>query len=109
MKFRVIARCYDGSATVKELESLYEHDREITYRTFARHVDIADISKELGYAYGRHAEGLRLHKDWHVRFSVSKFRGKKVYHLVWSQIDFIFGDDILRFKHYENNEVPTGA
>ena len=91
-KYRVIAKCCDGSCTVEELENLYEHDRDITYSTFARHVDIPNISECLGYGYGRHTKVLRLKNDYHVRFHVSKFRGKRCYHLVWSQIDHIFGE-----------------
>jgi hypothetical protein len=90
-KLRVIARCCDGSCTVDELEYLYDHDREIKYSTFARHVDIPFISDYLGYIHGSHKQqGLRLKKDWHVRFYSSKFRGKRCYHLDWSQIDHIF-------------------
>lgn len=94
-RYRVIAQCNNGTATVAELESLYEHDREIKYAAFARHVDIQDICEALGYAFGRHTKGLRLWKDWHVEFSVSRFRGKRVWHLVWSQIDFVFGEKTI--------------
>jgi hypothetical protein len=89
-KLLLVARCNDGSATLDELETLYDHDREITYQTFARHVDIPEISMELGYAFGRHSKGLRLRKDWHVRYYRSKFRGQVCYHLDWSAIDHIF-------------------
>jgi len=91
-KLPLIAKCCDGSCTVDELEYLYEHDREITYRTFARFVDIGWLSDYLGYSFGRHAKGLRLKTDWHVRFYRSKFREKVAYHLVWSEIDHIFGE-----------------
>lgn len=92
LKLPLIARCCDGSATVNELENLYDHDREITYKTFAKHVDIKELAEYLGYAFGRWERGVRLSKDWHVRFYRSKFRGKVCYHLVWSEIDHIFGE-----------------
>ena len=37
MKYGIIAQCNNGTATVEELEYLYEHDRQITTKTFARH------------------------------------------------------------------------
>lgn len=90
MKLRCIARCNDGSTNLVELESLYEHDKEIKFKTFAKYVDISALSEYLGYVLGRHARGLRLKNDWHVRFYKSKFRGTICYHLVWSEIDHIF-------------------
>lgn len=90
MKLPLIAQCNNGTATLAELEDLYEHDREITYRTFAKYVDIKDLSERLGYVWGRHAKGLRLSKDWHVQYYRSEFRGKVCYHLDWSSIDHIF-------------------
>lgn len=89
-KLQLVARCNDGRATLAELESLYDHDFEITYETFAKHVDVRAVAEMLGYAYGRHAEGLRLSDDYAVKFYRSKFRGKVCYHLDWSSIDHIF-------------------
>ena len=88
-KFQLVARCCDGTATLCELETLYEHDREITFETFARHVDLKAISDYLGYAFGNQ-KGLHLRKDWAIRVYKSKFRNKLCYHLDWSSIDHIF-------------------
>lgn len=90
-KYRLIARCCDGSCTNEELEYLYEHDREIKFDAFARHVNIQTISEYLGYAFGN-TKGLHLKNDWHVRFYISRFRGQRCYHLDWSHIDHVFGD-----------------
>lgn len=100
-KYPLIAQCNNNTCTVAELEDLYEHDRDITKRAFARHVDMKDLCEYLGYSYGRINRGVSFYKDWHIRCYVSKFRGKRVYHLVWSEIDHIFGDNELRYKHYE--------
>jgi hypothetical protein len=89
MKAPLIARCNDGTATLNELYYLYDHDRQISFRTFAEHVDIKELSLMYGYAYG-HEKGLHLKKDWAVRFYKSRFRGKRCYHMVWSEIDHIY-------------------
>jgi hypothetical protein len=91
VRFPLIAQCNNGTATNEELDYLYAHDREIKFDAFARHVDLQDLSERLGYAFGPQ-KGLHLRKDWHVRFFISRFRGKRCYHLDWSHIDHIFGE-----------------
>jgi len=91
-KLPLIARCCDGSCTVDELEYLYEHDREITKKSFARHVDMKELCEYLGYSYKNINRGLSFFRDWHIRCYMSRFRGKRVYHLDWSQIDHVFGE-----------------
>lgn len=83
-------RCCDGDATYEELHSMYDRNRAITFRTFAKHVDVQPIAEALGYAFDRNARGLRLSKDWAVRFHKSVFKGQPCYYLVWSAIDHIF-------------------
>lgn len=90
-RLQLIAQCNNGTATNEELEYLYAHDREIKFEAFARHVDLRAISECLGYAFG-HQKGLHLRKDWHTRYYISRFRGKRCYHLDWSHIDHIFGE-----------------
>ncbi len=85
----LVAQCNDGRASLRELATLEEHDREITFETFARHVDLRKISEYLGYSFG-HQKGLHLRKDYHVRYYVSRFRGQRCWHLDWSSIDHIF-------------------
>jgi hypothetical protein len=89
-KLQLVAKCNDGSATLAELEYLYENDVEITYESFARHVDVRAVAEYLGYVWGKGIKGLRLSDDYAVHFYKSKFRGKVCYHLDWSCIDHIF-------------------
>ena len=91
MKLPLIARCCDGSCTNDELEYLYDHDREITKKAFARHVDMKKLCEYLGYSYKHINRGVNFFRDWHIRCYVSRFRAKRVYHLVWSEIDHVFG------------------
>lgn len=91
----LIARCNDGSATLQELKSLYEKDREVSFATFFRFVSLAAVSKLLGYRYRgpdvcNGGTGLCLRNDHHVRYYRSEFRGKICWHLDWSAIDHVF-------------------
>lgn len=92
MSFTLVARCTDEQTWLhrERLESLYDHDREIKGTTFFRHVSMSEVAEMLGYAYGRWQRGVRLLKDWHVRFYRSTWRGVACYHLEWSGIDHIF-------------------
>lgn len=89
-KHELVGRCNDGRLSNRELESVRDHGRKITLRTFARHVDVAVVAADLGYAHGRHAKGMHLADEGYIQFNRSKFRGKPCYHLVWSCIDHVY-------------------
>jgi hypothetical protein len=96
----LFTRCCDGVATSEELHDMYAKEREVSVRTFAKHVDLRTVAESLGYAYGRHASGLRISKDWAVRFYKSVFRGEPCYYMDWSCIDHVYlhQDQIARLK-----------
>jgi len=85
----LFTRCCDGDATAEELHAMTDRAIEITYRTFAKHVDVESIASSMGYAVGR-AKGLRLSDDWAVHFHRSKFRGVPCYYMDHSRIEHIF-------------------
>ncbi len=89
-KRSLFTRCCDGEASSEMLHDMYDREREITLRTFALHVNIVPFAQEMGYAHGRHAKGLRLAKDWAVRFYKSVYRGEPCYYMDHSAIDHIF-------------------
>ena len=99
-KRSLYTRCCDGIATSDELHDMYDREREISYRTFARHVDAAEVAALLGYAHGRHAEGLRLSDDRCVRFYRSTFKGEPCYYMDWSSIDhiYLFPEQVERLR-----------
>ncbi len=53
-----------------ELEAFDDSAKEITYRTFLRHVG-GEIVRELDAAFG-----VPLRRDWHVSFERGKWQGK---------------------------------
>jgi hypothetical protein len=85
----LVAKCNNDTATLNELQYLYEHDLQITFKTFSKHVPIGLASEVANYAVGSQ-RGLHLRRDWAVRFYRSKFRGKRCWHMVWSEIDHIY-------------------
>lgn len=89
-KRTLFTRCCDGIATSEQLHEMYDREREITLRTFARHVDIRPIAEDMGYQYGPRVKGLRLSKDWAVRFYKSTFCGQPCYYMDHSAIDHVF-------------------
>lgn len=90
-KFGLAFRCVDLNG--RDFESLdafndmREKMREITFRTFVRHVDWQPIAAEMGY--GRDT-GLFLRNDPCVRFYKSKHNGSLVYIMVHSAIEYVF-------------------
>ena len=73
---------------------MVDEGREITRKTFLKHVDKTDmreVEKDLGYrtqhGYGH---GLTMASDWAVRYFKSKFNGKPCVYFQWSAIEHIF-------------------
>lgn len=91
-KFVLHTRCVDSNTHehVENLNAMTERGRQVSAKTFFRHVDLETISRQLGYAYGRAEQGVRLARDYHVRFFRSRWRGRACYYLVWSAIEHVF-------------------
>ncbi len=81
-------------ADVHLLDECLEAARDITRRTFLKHVDrdsLRALEKQLGYA--RHPkQGLTAASDWAVSYSKSFFNGKVCVFMRWSAIEHIFVD-----------------
>lgn len=79
---------------VGALMHLIEHGRNITRRTFLKHVDreaLDMLASELGYC--RHpAQGLTMARDFHVSYHRYRALGAQpwVYWFRWSSIEFVF-------------------
>lgn len=76
---------------LKELQYIIDHRREITYRTFLRHVGnnlVKEWNRWLGY---ENIPCLSLKKDSCVHYYRSRLpNGKAVYYFVHSAIEYIF-------------------
>lgn len=67
-------------------------NREISRRTFLRHVDRADLrGLEADLSYETHpAKGLTMAADWHVSYHRSVLHGRRVYYFRNSGIEHVF-------------------
>lgn len=90
--FVLFTRCVDEQTSehVDRLDNMTARALEISKETFFRHVSLPRLAARLGYAYGRHAPGLRLTSDRCVRFYRSSWQGKRCYYLDWSRIEHVF-------------------
>lgn len=100
-KFVLHTRCVDEytDTHVQRLDQMTSKGREISADSFFRHVDLKQLSAQMGYGYGRQAgQALRLKKDRCVRFFMSHWRGRRCYYMVWSAIEHVF---LSRADHRE--------
>jgi hypothetical protein len=77
------------------LIAMIDQAREITRRTFLRHidpVDLANLSSDLGYDHAAdwRLGGLTMANDWHISYHRSKLHGKRVYYFRHSAIEYVF-------------------
>jgi hypothetical protein len=77
-----------------DIHQMVEKAREISWRTFMKHVakpNARSIIEGLGYTTGPgNKQGLRIQKDYHVRYFKSTYKTKPCVYLKWSAIELIF-------------------
>ena len=82
---------------INELINMQEVGREITYKTFIKHVDIQEIRALFDwYEYYGWDNGLHIKDDWGVSWMKSKWRGARCYYIIHSGIEYVF----LNHAHY---------
>lgn len=67
-----------------DLDKFDDSSRDITYRTFRKHVGGETVKEINEWA------GVPTHKDWHIRFKRGKWRGKPAACLMHSSIHHIW-------------------
>lgn len=72
--------------------AMIDEAREISRRTFLRHVDTSDMCQlEAQLGYTRHPmQGLTMKGDYHVRYFASKLHGRETYYFQHSAIEYVF-------------------
>lgn len=77
-----------GSLPPSQLDQFDDSARDITYRTFMKHLGSEVVREfESALGYGRH---LRLKDDYHVSYQKGKWRGKPAVCCMWSSIHHIW-------------------
>ena len=72
------------------------HAREITRKTFLKHVDpdeIREMAKDFGYSPNGAGGELTMASDWHIVYYRSFLYGRLVYFFVHSAYEHIFTED----------------
>lgn len=64
---------------------------EVSLQTFLRRCKTEAWQQSMGYITGaKNRQGLRLHRDYHVRYYRSKFQSRLCYFAVHSAIEYVF-------------------
>ena len=72
--------------------AMIDSARDITRRTFLRHVDreqMREMEKGFGYSVSRDG-GLTMPRDYHVSYHRSRLHGETVYFFKHSAIEYVF-------------------
>ena len=80
---------------VADLTDLCDSARDIKRETFLRRVGAeatAALERSLGYS----RTGLRMADDWHVQYRTGRLFGHRVYFVIWSGIEYVFGPEPVR-------------
>ncbi len=74
------------------LSDLIEERREISRRTFLKHIDREELAEMAeGLSYAKHpAQGLTMAADLHIEYFRSRHHGRRVYGFRHSAIEFVF-------------------
>ena len=90
MTLQYITCCVDSTAA--DICPMVERARQITYRTLRRHVGAAALAETFpAYDWRRRPHDLTMRRDFAVSYYKSVYRGRPVYYVRWSAIEFIFG------------------
>ena len=89
MKKRYITNCVDSTGDA--INGMVEHKkcREITYRTFLKHVSFQEVM-DLFPIYDKY---MSLKNDWHVSYFKSFFEGNPCVYMCHSAIEYIFCEE----------------
>ena len=83
--------CEDGG-----LWDMKDQAREITRKTFLKHVDRAEIrqmAKDFGYSQNEAGGELTMASDWHISYYRSTLYGRRVYYFTHSAYEHVFTED----------------
>ncbi len=78
---------------VNDLNDMIEQNRQISLRTFRKHVDreqLDMIERQLGYVTRPWEKGLRMCNDHHVSYHASQLNSSPVVYIRHSAIEYVF-------------------
>ena len=91
--YHFFSNCVDWPRDkVQDLQSMIDAKKDITRKTFLRHVDkeeLREIEHSLHYS-NHYRQGMTMAQDYHVTYHTSICAGKRVYFFRHSCIEFVF-------------------
>lgn len=95
MKFKYWSRCIEMDGELVRYLTDSDRAEQITYGTFARHVDLAQMRKQEHPAMYR----ISCPDNWAISFWKSRLpSGTLIYYFDWSRIEHIFVDREISMK-----------
>jgi len=90
MRKRFVTTCVNSTGPA--IREMLNSSKNVTRRTFLRHVDRKDMLKqEAACGYSQHPkQGLTMAADRHVSYSVGKYQGQPCAFFTWSAIEYVF-------------------
>lgn len=88
--------CVGFTGDLYDLMDMVDSAAEIKWKTFRQHVatkDLENLFPDYHWKKGKPGKdkwGLHIKDDWHVTYHRSKIRGKTVYFICHSHIEYIF-------------------
>ena len=98
MTFQFETTCINSTA--EAIWDMTDNDKEVTWKTFVKHVPLASI-KDIFPMYSYRGEmynpdtgelkiGFHIKDDWAVRFAKSRYKGKPCYFIQHSAIEYVW-------------------
>jgi len=77
-------------STAEAIHQMTDDAREITWRTFTRHVSVDELKALFPFYDWSGSHGLHLSRDWSVSYWKSTYQGRPCYYVDHSRIEYIF-------------------
>lgn len=87
MNFRYLTCCVNANG--QDITEMVDVARKITYNTMRKYIPIDELKTIFDYSWGRE-KGLRMSKDYHVRYYKSVFCGQPCIFIDHSAIEHVF-------------------
>lgn len=84
---------------IGEFDMAMDDARETTYEAFRKRVDTEDlnaIARKLGYYIGKKRGEMKLSDDGYIQYMSTKFRGKPIWIMKHSSIEYVFSTQQIK-------------
>lgn len=86
--FHFVINCVNAKG--RDIEAMVDNGRDVSYKTFFKHVSLDEVLGLLPWYAKDSRRGLTIKNDWAVSYSRSRYRNRRCYFLTHSAIEYIF-------------------